>query len=1063
MNHGPGSIHPRRWFTGALLALACAVALASPAAAALPAGNLILNPGAEATPGSAEAGAQTDIPQWTTSTGFEAVPYELGNGFPDTVESDRIHGETNFFSGGANTDGATASQDIDVSGAAAEIDAGGVTATLDALLGGYADQSDSAAVTATFLATADGAPLGDPAVVGPVTVDDREGNTRLDPRTTTVAVPAGTRTIRVTITATRVDGAYNDGYADNLSLTLATGAAPAKHPTTTSIACDSTSVPPGTATSCTVSVRDDAAAGATRPSGTAALSTTGTGTLAPAACTLTPARSPVMSTCAVTFNPGGDAGTRTLGAAYAGDATHAGSSGAVDVAVPAPPVANPGPVLPSPEGIKSVACESQTRIIGLALVRGCLVQEGKKVRAVGTVFVNGLVLRAAAGTGDLIFDPANVRLIGSKPGIDVGVYLPNPANPGLALVGLSTPKLLRIGSLEPTKLKDGTTLLMRLSAAGGAVALARIAIKNVIVTLKGVVVKTGMVVRALANRVFELAASASAPSYLGQASGELNLRISATAVTGSFKVPAAYLGSPDSAWGAVGVKNVDLAFDASKEGFSWDGSGIMVFGPFELAGKLSFDDGGLREFRVDGTAGGTAAPLLRATMNGYVLPGIGWAINGTGQASIPGPTGTPLIAATGVMGFLKTGNALTLRGSGSINVLNGALTLGGGAFELSSAGSMGLSGATSLGTKAANITAQFSGWATRTPKRAFNLEGSGTVHVLDVDIAGGALVSSTGFGACASMKVTVFGEVVGSARVGFGRRWGQNLDVIASSCDLGPYRASAAAHAAAGGERTVDLPAGLPSAVLAVHTATGTPRVKLTDPQGHTSIPQRGTSVPAGGAVAFTDPDTSTQYVLIARPGKGRWTVAAADGAPAIASVRVANGLPDPAVRAKVQGRGARRTLRWTLTRIAGQTVRFIEEGKGIHRQIAQSSSATGSVAFTPAPGAGKRTVTAIVEQRGLPRASHKVASFTATVTALKAPAALSVRRKGAGLAVRWNRVPGAARYRVHVTADGRSFDLFTAGTTLTVPSAGPRKGRVVVRAIDGAGHAGAGRTAAFR
>jgi hypothetical protein len=52
--------------------------------------------------------------------------------------------------------------------------------------------------------------------------------TALQPRTTTAIVPVGTRSIVVTLTATRTSGTYNDGYLDNVALTL--GAAPGPPP-----------------------------------------------------------------------------------------------------------------------------------------------------------------------------------------------------------------------------------------------------------------------------------------------------------------------------------------------------------------------------------------------------------------------------------------------------------------------------------------------------------------------------------------------------------------------------------------------------------------------------------------------------------------------------------------------------------------------------------------------------------------------------------------------------------------------------------------------------------------
>src|SRR3954465_8760204 len=105
----------------------------------------------------------------------------------------------------------------------------GAPATLSALLGGYLTQADSAAVTATFLSAASGA-LGT-LVAGPVTPDDQQPETVLLSRTATATVPAGTRSISVRIDATRIEGAFNDGYIDNVSLTLGSGGGPVYHKT----------------------------------------------------------------------------------------------------------------------------------------------------------------------------------------------------------------------------------------------------------------------------------------------------------------------------------------------------------------------------------------------------------------------------------------------------------------------------------------------------------------------------------------------------------------------------------------------------------------------------------------------------------------------------------------------------------------------------------------------------------------------------------------------------------------------------------------------------------------
>ena len=198
-----------------------------PARAAVPAGNLIVNGNAESGTGSSDSSttAPVPIPGWTTTPNITEHTYDpAGSGaFPDVNASAAIGGGNQFFAGGpgngAGNTVETATQVVDVSTAAAEIDAGTVTATLSADLGGFSTQGDNAAVTAMSLNSA-GAQLGT-LTIGPVTAADRNNTTQLLRRSASGTVPPGTRTVRVVLTATKTDGSYNDAYADNLSLTLA--------------------------------------------------------------------------------------------------------------------------------------------------------------------------------------------------------------------------------------------------------------------------------------------------------------------------------------------------------------------------------------------------------------------------------------------------------------------------------------------------------------------------------------------------------------------------------------------------------------------------------------------------------------------------------------------------------------------------------------------------------------------------------------------------------------------------------------------------------------------------
>jgi hypothetical protein len=222
------------WPRSLVAVLVAGLVLASTGATAratVPSGNLIVNGGADVGTGSSDSAttAPAPIPGWTSTTNFTEHTYDPAGSanFPDTNASAAIAGGSQFFAGGpANGTGnsiETATQTVDVSIAAAEIDTAVVAATLSADLGGFASQQDQAEVAATFLGAA-GQQLGD-LTIGPVTAEDRSDTTKFLARTGSATVPPGTRAIRVTMTASKFAGAYNDAYLDNISLSLAPAAA----------------------------------------------------------------------------------------------------------------------------------------------------------------------------------------------------------------------------------------------------------------------------------------------------------------------------------------------------------------------------------------------------------------------------------------------------------------------------------------------------------------------------------------------------------------------------------------------------------------------------------------------------------------------------------------------------------------------------------------------------------------------------------------------------------------------------------------------------------------------
>jgi VCBS repeat-containing protein len=186
-------------------------------------GNLIVNPGAETGPSATNFSTTVAPNGWTTTAGLSAVDYAIG-GAADLNASDgaAVGGSQSYFAGGPNSAVSTATQTIDVSSYAAVIDGGHVTVNLSGYFGGYHTQNDNAVLTARYLSDT-GNELGQ-TQIGGFLASDRSNESRLIFDSATMTVPVGTHSIELVLTATRIVGAagevYNDGYADNLSLTL---------------------------------------------------------------------------------------------------------------------------------------------------------------------------------------------------------------------------------------------------------------------------------------------------------------------------------------------------------------------------------------------------------------------------------------------------------------------------------------------------------------------------------------------------------------------------------------------------------------------------------------------------------------------------------------------------------------------------------------------------------------------------------------------------------------------------------------------------------------------------
>lgn len=205
-------------------------ATASPAHAAIPAGNLLLNGNGEAGSAATDATTQVCPQSWACGNKATAVRYGVST-FPSAAESARIGGGNAFFAGGPDSSAdADVSQVVNVSAAMAEIDAGHAQATFGGCAGGWRSLNDVATFEVYFFGGT-GAVIGGVNRVSGPNAAERSNLTQLLPRSKTVQVPNGARSVEFVLEASfnhdPADNPYNNGYADNLSLQLSPSPGPA--------------------------------------------------------------------------------------------------------------------------------------------------------------------------------------------------------------------------------------------------------------------------------------------------------------------------------------------------------------------------------------------------------------------------------------------------------------------------------------------------------------------------------------------------------------------------------------------------------------------------------------------------------------------------------------------------------------------------------------------------------------------------------------------------------------------------------------------------------------------
>jgi PKD repeat protein len=307
------------------------------------------------------------------------------------------------------------------------------------------------------------------------------------------------------------------------------------------------------------------------------------------------------------------------------------------------------------------------------------------------------------------------------------------------------------------------------------------------------------------------------------------------------------------------------------------------------------------------------------------------------------------------------------------------------------------------------------------------------------ECAGGELViSSVGIGVCIYLPGVL-------PNVGGYYNWNSgDVEFFFRGCSVGPV-AIQIARIRSAQSRSFTVRKGATSEAIQLVGQDGPPNVTLVGPKGErVATPADGYELSNNAMVSQEAKDKST-YILLGKPSPGKWTVEVAPGSTPVVQIKRAQGLPEPSVKGKVSGSGARRTLTYSARPVKGQRLEFFEQGEG-RKKLGSSTKARGTLAFTPSDGPkGRRTIMADVVQDGRTRATLKVATYTAPRVAPGRPGAVRLRRNGSSLVASWGRSAGATGYAVQVTlSDGRRIPVLTTKRTVTVPGLAKTEGATV-------------------
>ena len=666
-----------------------------------------------------------------------------------------------------------------------------------------------------------------------------------------------------------------------------------------------------------------------------------------------------------------------------------------------PPGGDPATTAPPPEPSPGAGCSGTTVRIGpLTATASCLRRDGRAYVASGQVRVAGVDVRTAGAGAEVRIDPGALEI----------------STAGQTQVAVGKLVLYRraidwhLGRPFAFSVERGVKL-RGLPITGDATFTVDAATRSVLVGL-----------------------NLQLPDVLGGVTGATVVRASGSGVAvGDTKVTAG-----SARLGGFELRDLALSYADAAGTPHFEGQGTLVLpSPASPTVTAAFGFGvGDGYFH----AGGDVANINRPLAEGVFLQRIQFDVTinpvrlsgGIGVSAGPRLFGLEAVSVDGSFTY-ENSNPDRYAISGSARVVDIPIVAGSVSYQTD--GRFDMSGTANFSKAGIGFDGALAGWVDG--GRAFNFQGNGRVHAGHFGNGGDAVVSSSGAAACRHG----FGP-----DVGFGYGWNTAFPhIFASSCNVGDWVVGNTTRQA--GPPTFGsfaIAGGQPTAVFSVVGSLAPPKAILTGPNGEPVAvtpddPLGG--IDDGKVLLFQNPDDKTTYIAVKDPAGGLYRMSLKPGSAPATVFRSAQSLPAPRVRARVDGQGRRRALRWSFTRVRGRSVVFYEQGRDTRRLLTTTTHDRGRISFAVPDGRrGRREIVALVRQDRLPQSAGVVAHYDAPRPRRPGrPGAVRISARRGVLTVRWGRATGAASYEVHVTlSDGRSL-LFLPRKT---------KRRVVVRDV---------------